>query len=250
MQRFFSHTKAFLVVLLFGIYLDVGAQNLVIKSVSTKGNDVIVKYDLLDEDVDHKYTLRLYSSNDNFVQPLTEVEGDIGIDQSVGGNKQIVWHVKDELGETYKGDVALEVKGKLYIPFVTLNNFKDLKSVKRTRPYNVTWTAGRGNNVLTFDLYNRKKELVHTYTNIANVGEYQLAIPKDVKPGKDYSLKITDQKNKEDVVHTPAFTVKRKIPLVVKVGVIGILGSALAILAGQGSSAGENVPLPDPILPE
>lgn len=252
MQRFLSH-KVILMVLLLGTFLDVGAQNLIIKSVSTKGNDVIIKYDLLDEDIDHKYTLRLYSSNDNFVQPLSEVEGDVGIDQSVGGNKQIVWHVKDELGEVFKGDVALELKGKLYIPFVTLNNFKDLKSVKRTRPYNVTWTAGRGNNVLTFDLYNKRKELVHTYTNIANVGEYQLAIPKDIKPGKDYTLRITDQKNNEDVVQTPEFTIKRKIPLVVKVGVIGILGSALAILAGQGSNSssgsGEVPFLPDPILP-
>ncbi len=230
----------------------VHSQNLIIKSVSIKGNDVIVDYDLLDDDLNHKYTLRLYSSQDNFVQPLTNVEGDVGIDQSVGGNKQIIWHVKDELGEDFKGDVSLELKGKLYIPFVTLNNFEDISSMKRSRPYNVTWAAGRGSNVLTFDLFNGKNEIVHTYTNIANVGEYQLEIPKDVKPGKNYRFRITDQRNKEDVVFTPYFTIRRKVPLVAKVALVGLTGSGAVLLGGQGGSevgTGEVPLLPDPILP-
>lgn len=229
----------------------VHAQNLAIKSVSIKGNDIIVNYDLLDDDLTHKYTLRLYSSQDNFVQPLTNVEGDVGIDQSVGGNKQIIWHVKDELGEDFKGDVSLELKGKLYIPFVTLNNFEDITSMKKNRPYNVTWAAGRGSSVLTFDLFNGKNEIVHTYTNIANVGEYQLEIPKDVKPGKNYRFRISDQRNKEDVVYTPYFTIRRKIPLAAKVGMVGLAGSGLFLLSGQSpDSGGGEVPLlPDPILP-
>ena len=228
------------------------SQDLVIKSVSMKGNDVIVNYDLLDDDLNHKYTLRLYSSQDNFVQPLANVEGDVGIDQSVGGNKQIIWHVKDELGEDFKGDVSLELKGKLYIPFVTLNNFEDISSMKKNRPYNVTWAAGRGSSVLTFDLFNGKNEIVHTYTNIANVGEYQLEIPKDVKPGKNYRFRITDQRNKEDVVFTPYFTIRRKVPLLAKVALIGVAGSGAVLLGGQGGSevGGGEVPLlPDPILP-
>ncbi|MEO1253305.1 MAG: Ser-Thr-rich GPI-anchored membrane family protein [Bacteroidota bacterium] len=230
----------------------VHAQSLEIKSISLNGSDVIISYDLLDDDLNHKYTLRLYSSQDNFVQPLTNVVGDVGIDQSVGGNKQIIWHVKDELGDDFKGDVSLELKGKLYIPFVTLNNFEDISSMKRSRPYNVTWAAGRGSNVLTFDLFNGKDEIVHTYTNIANVGEYQLEIPKDIKPGKNYRFRITDQRNKEDVVFTPYFTIKRKIPLVAKVALFGLAGSGAVLLGGRGNSGvgGGEVPLlPDPILP-
>lgn len=228
------------------------SQNLDIKSVSMKGNDIIINYDLLDDDLTHKYTLRLYSSQDNFVQPLANVEGDVGIDQSVGGNKQIIWHAKDELGDDFKGDVSLELKGKLYIPFVTLNNFEDITSMKRSRPYNVTWAAGRGSNVLTFDLFNGKNEIVHTYTNIANVGEYQLEIPKDVKPRKNYRFRITDQRNKEDVVFTPYFTIRRKVPLAAKVGLVGLAGSGLFLLSGSQSpdAGGSEIPLlPDPILP-
>ena len=223
-----------------------------ISSVSTKGDDVIIHYDLVDEDLSHKYTLSLYSSEDNYVKPLQLVEGDIGIDQSVGGNKQLVWHAKEELGAEFSGDVALEIKGKLYIPFVTLNNFEDITSMKRTRAYNVTWAAGRGSNVLTFDLFNRKNEIVHTYTNIANVGEYQLELPKDVKPGKNYRFRITDQRNKEDVVFTPYFTIRRKVPLLAKVALLGVSGSGLVLLnqGGTEPGAGEVPLLPDPILPD
>ncbi|MEP4092503.1 MAG: hypothetical protein ABJM00_08105, partial [Reichenbachiella sp.] len=152
---------------LFALSGQMHAQNLKISSVSLKGNDVIINYDLLDENLEHKYTLSLYSSQDNFVQPLKMVEGDIGIDQKIGGNKSVVWHAKDELGEQFKGDVSLEVKGRIYIPFVTLDNFADISSIKRGKDYNVTWTAGRGSNVLTFDVFDKKGEIVHTYTNIA-----------------------------------------------------------------------------------
>lgn len=253
MTRIFNyHVKGLLFLFILGLGLGGYSQNLVIKSVSTKGNDVIINYDLEDDDLTHKYTLRLYSSVDNYVQPLTHVEGDIGIDQTVGGNKQAIWHVKDELGEDFKGDVSLELKGKLYIPFVTLNNFEDITQMKRERPYNVTWVAGRGSSVLTIDLFNGKNEIVHTYTNIANVGEYQLEIPKDIKPGKNYRFRITDQRNKEDVVYTPYFVIKRKVPLAAKVGLFGLAGTSIALLgqnAGGAGVDGETPLLPDPILP-
>lgn len=228
------------------------AQELKISSVLLKGNDVIIKYDLLDENLEHKYNLSLYSSQDNFVQPLKMVEGDIGIDLGIGGNKQVVWHAREELGEQFKGDVSLEIKGKIYIPFVTLDNFADISSIKRGKDYNVTWTAGRGSNVLTFDLFDKKGEIVHTYTNIANVGEYQMQVPKDVKPGKDYKIRITDQKNKEDVVFTPKFSIKRRVPLYVKVGLAGLITSAIYMTTSsiQGGAAEAQVPLlPDPITP-
>ncbi|MFY0598959.1 MAG: hypothetical protein JXR03_04770 [Cyclobacteriaceae bacterium] len=240
-------------LLFIAVSIQAYSQELTIKTVSLKGSDIIINYDLIDEDLEHKYTLSLYGSQDNFVQPLKLVEGDIGIDLPVGGNKQVIWHAKEELGEDFKGDIAIEIKGKRYIPFVTLNNFDDITSMKRGRPYNVTWAAGRGSSVLTFDLFNKNEEIVHTYTNIANVGEYKLEIPKDIKPGKNYRVRITDQRNKEDVVYTPYFNIKRKVPLYLTVPLVGLAGSSgLYVIsnAGGGESANNLPPeLPSPILP-
>lgn len=228
------------------------SQQLQIKSVILKGQDIIITYDLSDQNIEHNYSLSLYSSEDNYVQPLKEVEGDIGIDQSIGGNKQVVWHAAKELGADFNGDVSIEIKGRIYIPFVSLNNFEDINAMKRGRAYNITWTAGRGSSVLTFDLFNKNNEIVHTFTNIANVGEYELEIPKDVKPGKNYRFRITDQKNKEDIVYTHRFNVKRKVPLYVNLALLGLTGTSGYLLVGSlqgGESQSQAGLLPDPITP-
>ncbi|MEM9324245.1 MAG: Ser-Thr-rich GPI-anchored membrane family protein [Bacteroidota bacterium] len=231
-------------------------QDVDIKSVVLKGGDVIVNYDLLDTDLDHRYTLNLFSSLDEFVQPLELVEGDIGIDQEVGGNKQVVWHAREELGADFKGSFSLDLKGRLYIPFVVLNNFDSYEKLKRGRPYNLTWAAGRGSSVLTFDLFNKKDELVHTFTNVANVGEYELVIPKSVKPGRGYYMEISDQSNKDDLIRTEPFNINRKVPLLLTGALIGAaLTSGYVILTNLPSDSSDPSPdpgstfLPDPVLP-
>ncbi|MFY0687502.1 MAG: hypothetical protein JXQ90_10070 [Cyclobacteriaceae bacterium] len=229
-------------LLLFVNVLCLPAQDLMIKEIALVGEDVHITYDLLDNDITHKYQLSLYSSNDNYILPMEMVEGDIGVDISVGGNKKAIWHARQELGADFKGDVAIELKGKLYIPFVTLNDFEDVSKMKRDRPYTLTWAAGRGSNVLTWDLYNAKSERVHTFTNIANVGEYEFVLPKDVKPGKGYTLKITDQNNKEDIVITPPFDVTRRVPLYVPSSIGGLAAGVLYLLIDRlGSNTGGNV---------
>ncbi|MFT6882742.1 MAG: hypothetical protein ACI83W_000750 [Marinoscillum sp.] len=233
--------------------LIVSGQDLIISSVATQGENVIIKYELMDDNIDHKYTLSLYASSDNYIQPLELVSGDIGVDVAVGGSKKVIWNAKEELGTDFKGKVALELKGKIYIPFVQLTDFESLDSFKRGRPYNLTWVAGRGNDVLTMDLYNKDKEIVHTFTNVANVGEYELVIPKDIKPGKDYKMRIRDQKNSEDVVYTPTFSVKRKIPFLLQAAVgSALVGTGYVILANTGGGEfGSSEPdlFPDPVLP-
>jgi hypothetical protein len=240
------------IVLLIGPIV-LWAQNVTITDVSLQGADVIITYDLDDPNIDHKYVLNLYSSQDEFVQPLTEVEGDIGIDLSVGGNKRVIWHARDELGGNFDGRISLEIKGRLYIPFVTLNDFDKYDKLKRDRPYTITWAAGRGSNVLKWDLYNNRDQLIHTFTNIANVGEYELVVPKDIKPGKDYYMMISDQNNKEDVVRTPTFSVTRKVPLYVNMALIalGVTTSYLVIdaMSGGGEPSDELEELPAPELP-
>jgi hypothetical protein len=243
-------TSIFVIALLLIISFPSAAQELKIRQVSVKAGDVYIQYELLDDDLSHRYVIGLYTSADDYINPVTEVEGDAGIDLTIGGNKQIIWHASKELGADYNGKLALEVKGKLYVPFVRLNDFENISTIKRDRPKQVTWIAGRGSNVLTWDLFNDKNEVVHTFTNIANVGEYELTIPKDIKPGKGYYLRITDQNNKEDVVKTPPFKIARKVPLYINAGIAvtaAIVGYFVIDSIGSGSPQGESGPglIPD-----
>jgi hypothetical protein len=83
--------------------LIVSGQDLIISSVATQGENVIIKYELMDDNIDHKYTLSLYASSDNYIQPLDLVSGDIGVDVAVGGSKKVIWNAKEELGADFKG---------------------------------------------------------------------------------------------------------------------------------------------------
>ena len=197
---------------------------------------VAVYYDLTDANAEKKYSLHLYSSIDNYIQPLEKVEGDIGVDLFVGKNKRLVWRAKEELGEDFAGDVALELKGNTYVPFISLDNFDDYKVLKRGKPYDLTWTGGRGDNILNIELYQGDSK-IKVFEERPNVGNTSLSIPKDVRPGL-YRLKISDSRNRDEVVWTDDFLVRRKMPLGLTAGVGAILigGGALLINKFTGNS--------------
>jgi hypothetical protein len=170
----------------------------------------------------------------------------VGLEVKPGNNNKFSWDAKAELGENFSGSVSLEIRGKLYIPFVRFGGFDEYKAIKRLKPYEITWSGGTPQNILNFDLYRGEKKVM-TFPNIANVGHYKLTLPKDVKPGKDYRLRISDTKNKDEVVYTGAFIVKRKTPLLLKILPVLALGYAATLLGGGGDSGPGNIP--DPIVP-
>jgi hypothetical protein len=231
-----KRAMASVVVLLSAVCFSLHAQDFTIKKVELTGGNMVLHYDLVDSVRNRTYTINLYSSSDSYVNPLTKVSGDVGMEVKSGGNRKITWRLKEELPPDFNGDMALEVRGKVYIPFVKLDGFDDYKKFKRGKSYKITWTGGRGNSVLHMDLYKGDKK-IDTYPNIANVGHHNLTFGK-VKPGKNYRLKVSDSKNKDDVVNSGEFTIKRKTPIVLKlIGLAGV-GYLVTLL------------LPEPVEPD
>lgn len=215
--------------LLFYVLLSLTSFSLVgqeisIKRIELDGDHVFINYSLLDSTQGRTYTVNLYSSKDNYVYPLQKVKGDVGIEVRPGANKKIVWNANHEFGANFEGKVAFEIRSKIYIPFLTLKEFKYGK-LKRGRSYEITWTGGRPQNILIFDLFQGEKR-VATFTNIANIGHHTLVIPMHVKPGDGYQLKISDTKNKDELIHTGTFRVVRQVPLLLKVVPVVMLGIA------------------------
>lgn len=205
------------------------AQEFTIKSIELTAEQVIVYYDLVDTTKNRTYTVFVYSSRDNFLAPLTKLSGDVGMEVKPGKNRRVVWSSKEELGAAFDGDVELEIRGRVYVPFIRFEGFEDIAVRKRTVPFLVKWSGGSRQNILDFQLW-RGEKLVYTFPNVPNAYEYKLVIPRSVKPGDDYYLKIADTKNKEQVVVTPKFIVKRKIPLVAKVVTLLGLGYLTYVL--------------------
>lgn len=218
-----------LVIVFLCVPIILMGQEIEITNVNLKGSQVEVRYNLKDERIDRSYSINLYTSKDNYIQPMEQVSGDIGIDISVGNNKVLLWDAKGELGDDFDGAVALELKGNYYVPFIIPEGIDEGKQFKRGTPYDFIWTGGRGDNILNIELY-RGDNLITVFEERPNVGNTVLTIPSNVKPGTDYRFKISDSRNRDEVVFTNQFEVKRKFPLGLKIGTAFVVGVGVGIL--------------------
>lgn len=218
-----------LTLLLFLAGISLFAQEIQISSVKLHNGEVEVHYNLLDERIDRSYSVNLFTSKDNFIQPMDNVRGDIGIDIPVGENKIVVWNAKEELGSTYDGALSIELKGNYYVPFILIDGLYQGMEFKRGKSNDLVWSGGRGDNILNFELY-RGENLVKVFDERPNTGNTSIVIPKKIKPGDNYRYKISDTRNRDEVVFTETFQVKRKYPLGLQIGAAAIIGFGLGYL--------------------
>ncbi len=213
------------------------SQEFDIKQVELTTEGVVLHYDLTDTTKNQFYTIHAFSSKDNFLNPLTRVKGDVGLEVRPGSNKRIVWDPK-EFGADYKGEVEIEIRGKLYVPFVRFTNLADYKAIKRGKPTTLLWTGGTRQNILNFNLY-KDDQLITVIANIANSGSHEITIPKSVKPGSGYYFIVSDTKNKDLAMKTSSFTIQPKIRLVFKLIPVVAAGAIVYTLIPE--------PTPDPL---
>lgn len=240
--------RGLLLLLMVISFIAAQAQTVTIKKIELAGEKIIVHYDLDDSNPNNEYKLDLYASKDNFITALTKVKGNIGSEVKPGTDRKIEWSIIEEYGP-YKGKVTLEIKGKVYIPFVKLQNFNTDKSYKRGSSHNLGWKPGN-NNPINIELFKGGQRITGEM-NQPNNGSHTLFIPSSAKPGKDYRLKISDSRNVEDVLYTGNFTVKPKVPMLLKALPILAAGGALAFLSGggeKGPTGDQEIPAP-PALP-
>jgi len=236
--RFPKIIRVVCVIILISTF-DAQAQEVQITNIKRVADNIEVYYNILDVKTENSYSLQLYSSRDNFIQPLQQVEGDVGIDIKVGYNKKIIWKAKEELGADFNRRLSLELKGSLYVPFISIEGLEEGTVFKRGKPRDITWTGGRGDNVLKFELY-KGDNVVHVFEERPNVGNTTLLIPTNIRPGKDYRLRISDTRNRDEVVYTSNFVLKRKVPLGLKVGLGFLVGGIIGYVVGTSSTDSEN----------
>ncbi|HMQ01292.1 MAG TPA: hypothetical protein PKC24_16035 [Cyclobacteriaceae bacterium] len=213
------------------------AQNVTIKRILTDGNFITVVYDLDDSNPNHEYFINLHSSADNFKTPLSKVSGDVGAEVKPGTNKRIRWNIVEEYG-SYSGDIWLEIRGRVFVPFVKLQSFGEgRKTFKRGKGYELKWRPGNTNPVHV-ELF-RGGSRVQGELNLPNNGAHRLNFASNLKPGANYRLKITDSRKSDDFVFTENFKVKRKFPAFFKV--VPLLGAGALIYLNLGSSGNNDI---------
>jgi len=225
--------KFFLSVLLVCATQYLSAQEFSITRTELAGDKLLLYYDLIDTVKERFYKVHVYSSRDNFLAPIKKVNGAVSAGSILavapGRNKRIEWNAKEELGAEFEGRIGLEIRGRVYVPFVRLKGFEEGQVIKRGKPFPVTW-SGAGRNLLNFDLYNKDNELVWPKTGIGNSGSTELIVPTNIKAASGYKFKISDSKNSDEVVFSPEFTIKRKTPLLFKVAPVLVVGGLIYFL--------------------
>ena len=230
--------KSILIFSLFSFISFSGiSQNVVIKKLELVGEKMIVYYDLDDSNPSNEYQLNLYASRDNYATPLAKVTGDVGGEIKPGAAKKMEWNMREELGG-YKGRLSLEIRGRVYVPFVKIQSFDVNKSYKRGKNMELNWKVGSTNPV-NIELF-KGSQRIQGELNHPNNGTYLMSIPSHVKTGKDYRIKITDAKNSGEAVYTGYFKVAPKVPLMLKVLPVLVVGGVAAVALSGGDSGGDS----------
>ena len=215
------------------------AQKLTLTRLELAREKIIVYYTLDDSNPNHEYQVSLYSSKDNFATPLVRVTGDVGTEIKPGKDKKIEWNAYQELG-AYRGEISVEVRARVYVPFVKITSFDPRKAYKRGKTHPLLWTSGNMGGQVDIELFNGQ-DRVYGERNIPNTGKYDLFIPASTKPGKDYRLKFTNTRNRDEFIFSTPFRIVPKIPMALKAGgALLLVGGAAAVISGLDS--GNNGP--------
>lgn len=231
-QKIFMMKRFLISLLSLAVFVPGWSQKAAIKKIELAGEKVIVTYDLDDNNPNNEYQIALYASKDKFSAPLTKVKGDVGSEVKPGVGRKIEWNLMQEYGN-YKGSLMLEVRGKVFVPFVKLRNFDTEKTYKRGKSYDIAWRPGN-TNPIHIELY-KGSQRVSGELNHPNNGAYSLSIGSKVMPGKDYRLKITDSKKTDEIVYSDYFQVKPKVPFALKIiPVIAVVGGVVYLISSSG----------------
>ena len=205
------------------------AQQFIIKRIEQTPESIMIHYDLINTPRIQPYLVQVFSSRDNFLNPLTHVSGDVGIDVQPGINHKITWNVKEELGDAFKGDIQLEIKGKVYVPFISVSAIGKKGIVKRAGGTEITWSGDTNKNILTFSLF-RNSEMVTVIPNIPNIGKSKIPLPLKIEPGGGYYFVITETGDPEHIVKTEEFMVKKRYSTIVKIAPVAIVAAVVVLL--------------------
>jgi hypothetical protein len=186
-----------------GILLGQSLQNI---KASLQKDSVIISYDLVSSHTQDYYTVEVYSSHDNFSNPLKAVSGDVGPEIKPGLGKTITWMVKAEMGP-FKGSLTFELRATPYLivmPF-EFTNPAVATIVKKGKSLSLLWAGGVYEENISLQLM--QKDNIHSLiAQTKNTGSFTWQVPKSTPKG-DYRILLTAQ---EGSAMSKTVTVKKK----------------------------------------
>ena len=172
----------------------------------------MISYDLVGATPSAAYRIELFSSIDNFNNPLRLVSGNVG-DGVTAGHKIIEWNAGEELG-IFEREIMFEVKG--YAPKDPTKSLKPLSFIQpttvskvvRKKSVPVQWTGGDSHSKVNIELC-RNNEVISTIGySLPNTGKASWTVSKSTLQGKNYYLRIIDVGNPENRTVSQNFRIR------------------------------------------
>ena len=239
MNKIYLSKIFILFVLLIGESLN--AQQVAnIEATQLDDQTVRVSYDLQGELPGQLFTVRLFSSANNFQLPLIFVTGDVGEEITAGNGKTIDWDISQEL-VAFEGDLTFEVRA--LITFSPIEVTAPAQgSMRRGTTHDISWLGSNLSEYVDIELFRDDKK-VRTIARTQNDGSFSWTIPIDVKPGQGYTVKVSSTSSTQ-FDQGGYFSIRRKVPLVLKALPVALIVPAIVILTDGGESRPEILPGP------
>jgi hypothetical protein len=115
----------------------------------------------------------------------------VGRDVSGGPNKRVEWSAKSELKD-FSGDVTFEVRGEILAATLFIQNPSLGSKFKRGKTAEISWTGGNPGESIRLDLL-KGGAVISQVASIQNNQRYSWNVPKSVKNGGDYQLRLSGE---------------------------------------------------------
>lgn len=203
-------------------------------------NTIRVNYKLEGEVPGQLYKVDLYCSTDNFNLPLEYVDGYVGENVEAGINNFIDWDLSKEL-VAFEGSLNFEVRAELTFTPISMI-FPERAKLSRGKQHLITWKGTNTSENVDIQLLKEGKR-VGTIASTRNDGQYEWEIPPSTRPGNGYAVKVSSTSSSQTDTGAE-FTIRRKIPLLVKLIPIAILAPVVYELTQETTQPPQPLPLP------
>lgn len=227
------------VLSIIGLFLCTTAIGQTFQNIRTRVDEdkIIIIYDLISLEPGSKVSVSLFSSHNNFESPLTDVTGDVGM-VLPGPNRRISWKAGEQV--TNAEQITFRFTGEIVRKLSFISPGVDGK-IKRGGNSTITWQGGKSDEQVTITLV-KPDEVFVELTKTDNTGSYSWKVPKKLKTGSGYSLRITGSENSSE----QRFSVKRKVPIIwFAIPVVGTVIYFISTGADDGISDLPDAPSPN-----
>lgn len=204
-----------------------------IKAKSLSADNVEITFDLESINSNEEaYKIEVYSSHNGFSLALEQVSGDVAKVVNPGKGKRIVWIASQELSK-FEGNISFKIRATMVNAPWRVILPKTNAAIQKGKKNTIAW-SGMSKGAETVSIEMKSKETGETISeHFSNTGIQRMDIPKNVKSGY-YELKIANISGSGSA--TTIVKVKNKIPLVLKLSPLALLGAVGIYYFGTNSS--------------